>query len=67
MKIPLAGLDIKSSEEINYNDVGVCIFSINLNAEQKVKRIINNKFNAKFKYYSISPDSQYSLPIFAKL
>ncbi len=67
LKIPPAGIDIKSSDEINHNDIGVCIFAISLNAEEKVKKVLNQKINRKIKYYSISPDSQYSLPIFSKL
>jgi len=67
LKIPCAGIDIKSSKEKNINDVGVCIFAISLNAEQKVKKILSKKLNRKLKYFSISPDSQYSLPIFSTL
>jgi len=67
LKIPHAGIDIKSSEELNHNEIGVCIFAISLNAEDKVKKILSQKINRKIKYYSISPDSKYSLPIFSKL
>ena len=67
LKIPPAGIDIKSSEELNHNDIGVCIFAISLNAEEKVKKILSQKINRKIKYYSISPDSKYSLPIFSTL
>ena len=65
LKIPLAGIEIKSSEEINWNNIGVCIFAISLNAEEKVKKVLEKKIKNKIKFYSISPDSQYSLPIFS--
>ena len=67
LKIPPTGIEIKNSEEINLNDVGVCIFAISLNAEEKVKKVLSQKINRKIKYYSISPDSQYFLPIFNRL
>ena len=67
MKIPPAGIDIKNSKEKNINDIGVCIFAISLNAEQKVKKILRKKINRELKYFSISPDSQYALPIFSIL
>ena len=67
LKIPPAGIDIKNSKEKNINDIGVCIFAISLNAEQKVKKILRKKINRELKYFSISPDSQYALPIFSIL
>ena len=47
------------------NNIGVCIFAISLNAEEKVKKDLSKKIKNKIKFYSISPDSQYSLPIFS--
>ena len=64
LKIPPTGLEIKSSDELNWNDIGICIFAISLNAEGKIKKILSKKINKKIKFYSISPDSKYSLPIF---
>jgi len=67
LKIPPKGMEIKNSDDVDWINIGVCIFAISLNAEQKVKKILSKKINRKIKYYSISPDSQYSLPIFSTL
>jgi len=67
LKIPPKGIEIKNSDDVDWINIGVCIFAISLNAEQKVKKILSKKINRKIKYYSISPDSQYSLPIFSTL
>jgi len=64
LKIPPDGIEIKNSDETNWNNVGVCIFAISLNAEEKVKKTLGKKIKNKIKFYSISPDSKYSLPIF---
>lgn len=67
LKIPLAGIEIKNSKEIIWDDIGICIFAISLNAEKKVKNAMQDNIKKDIKYFSISPDSQYSLPIFSTL
>ena len=67
LNIPLAEIEIKNSEEIIWNDIGVCLFAISLNAENKVKNAIQQNIKKDIKYYSISPDSQFSLPIFSTI
>lgn len=67
LNIPLAEIEIKNSEEIIWDDIGVCLFAISLNAEKKVKNTIQQNIKKDIKYYSISPDSQFSLPIFSTI
>jgi len=67
LNIPLAGIEIKNSEEIIWSKIGICIFAISLNVENKVKNNLANKVKKSIKYYSISPDSKISLPIFNKI
>ena len=64
LRLPLSKLEIKPSTEIYKHDVRVCIFSINLDSEKKVINLINSKTNNSIQYYSISPDSEFRLPIF---
>ena len=65
LNIPSAEIEIKNSEEIIWSDIGVCLFAISLTAEDKVKNTLQRKTKKNIKYYSISPDSQFSLPIFS--
>jgi hypothetical protein len=67
LNIPLAEIEIKNSEEIIWSDIGVCLFAISLNAEKKVKNALQHNIKKNIKFYSISPDSQFSLPIFSTI
>jgi len=65
--LPGSNLRIKNSNTIKENKIGVCLLSVNLAIEEKIKSIVNAKSGRGIQFYSISPDSKYSLPIFSTL
>ena len=60
--IPKSGLEIHKSDLIRDENIGVCLLSVNIEIEEKLKDIINAKIRRKIKYFSISPDSKNALP-----
>ena len=65
--IPKAGLEIHNSDLIVKENIGVCLLSVNIEIEEKIKDIITNKAIRKIKYFSISPDSNNALPFLNSL
>ena len=61
--IPGTKIKIQNSKIINNKNINLCLLSLNIEIEGK---IINNlkKINKKLKFFSIAPDSKFSLPIY---
>ena len=62
LKIPKAGLEIHNSDLIVKENIGVCLLSVNIEIEEKIKDLITTKAGRKIKYFSISPFSNNALP-----
>ncbi|MDP7197385.1 MAG: hypothetical protein QF864_14505, partial [SAR202 cluster bacterium] len=67
LRIPGVGIEIVKSDSILFDDIGVCIFAIDIKIENVIEEKIKKLSGKKIKFYSISPDSNYSLPIFREL
>jgi|SaaInlStandDraft_7_1057024.scaffolds.fasta_scaffold19910_2 hypothetical protein len=63
LRVPGSGVLIKNSDSVCYDEVGVCIFSVSLDAEELIVKKIKALAGKNIEFYSISPDSNYALPI----
>ena len=63
LKLPVSGLKIQPSDAIEKKNVGVCLLSLNIEIEEKIKCIVNTKAGREIQLFSISPDSKNALPV----
>jgi len=62
--IPGTQIPIEASSRFSDRAIGVCLFAIGIESEDRVRRMLDTRFDRSLEYYSISPDSPLALPFF---
>ena len=64
LQIPGTKIVIQPSSVLAKEEIGVCIMAIAIESEEKVIQTLRNRLNRSLEFFSLSPDSNYALPIF---
>lgn len=63
LKLPSSRVEIHGSDSIVKKNIGVCLLSVNIEIEEKIKDIVTTKAGREIQFFSISPDSKNALPV----
>ncbi len=62
--VPGTEIPIEPSSRLSDPTIGICLFAVGIELEQKLVESFTSRFARPLQYYSISPDSPLTLPFF---
>ncbi len=65
--LPLSNLEIKKTNDVDWNEVGLCISAVSLPIEEKIRLKLFKLTKNELLFFSMSPDSDFLLPIFKEI
>ena len=63
LRLPGCNLRVQASDAIKAMKIGVCLLSVNIKIEEKIKNVVNTKAGKEIQFFSVLPDSKNALPI----